>query len=60
VRFKALTDRVEEEMKKNFAQQKAENSRLQQQIMQLKTDKTELQQTLLGKKSKTESISSPA
>ena len=35
-------------MKKNFAQQKSENSRLQQQIAQLKTDKTELQQTLLG------------
>ena len=40
--------RVEEEMKKNFTQQKSENARLQQQIMQLKTEKTELQQTLLG------------
>ena len=35
-------------MKKNFSQQKAENARLQQQIMQLKTEKTELQQILLG------------
>jgi len=40
--------RVEEEMKKNFSQQKSENARLQQQIMQIKTEKTELQQTLLG------------
>jgi hypothetical protein len=39
---------VEEEMKRNFAQQKAENGRLQQQIISLKTEKTALQQQLLG------------
>ncbi len=35
-------------MKRNFAQQKAENGRLQQQIISLKTEKTALQQQLLG------------
>ncbi len=41
-------NRVEEEMKRNFAQQKAENNRLQQQIITLKTEKTHLQQELLA------------
>ncbi|OMJ72970.1 hypothetical protein SteCoe_28454 [Stentor coeruleus] len=40
--------RVEDEMKRHFAHQKAENSRLQQQITQLKGEKTSLQQQLLG------------
>ncbi len=34
--------KVEEEMKRHFSHQKAENSRLQQQISQLKTEKTVL------------------
>ena len=48
---KTLTNeinRVEEEMKRNFQQQKAENNRLQQQIITLKTEKTHLQQDLLA------------
>ena len=40
--------KVEEEMKRHFAHQKAENSRLQQQISQLKTDKTVLQGQLMA------------
>merc|ERR1712098_100171 len=40
--------RVDEEMKRHFAHQKAENSRLQQQITALKGEKTALQQQLLG------------
>ena len=36
----------EEEMKRHFAHQKAENSRLQQQISQLKTEKTVLSNQL--------------
>eukprot|EP01017_Pseudomicrothorax_dubius_P022958 TRINITY_DN24702_c0_g1_i1.p1 TRINITY_DN24702_c0_g1~~TRINITY_DN24702_c0_g1_i1.p1 ORF type:complete len:158 (+),score=38.57 TRINITY_DN24702_c0_g1_i1:41-514(+) len=40
--------RIEEEMKRHFAHQKAENSRIQQQITALKGDKTALQQQLLG------------
>jgi chromosome segregation ATPase len=39
--------RVEDEMKRHFAHQKAENSRLQQQITQLKGEKMNLQQQLL-------------
>ena len=39
--------RVEEEMKRNFGQQKTENTRLQSQIISLKTEKTGLQQQLL-------------
>ena len=49
---KTLTNelmRIEEEMKRHFAHQKAENSRLQQQITALKGEKTALQQQLLGK-----------
>ncbi|CAK73612.1 unnamed protein product (macronuclear) [Paramecium tetraurelia] len=48
---KTLTNelmRIEEEMKRHFAHQKAENSRLQQQITGLKGEKTALQQQLLG------------
>jgi hypothetical protein len=36
-------NKVEDEMKRHFSHQKAENSRLQQQISQLKTEKTVLQ-----------------
>lgn len=50
VRNSLMTEisRVEDEMKRHFAHQKAENSRLQQQITQLKGEKTALQQQLLG------------
>ena len=41
-------NKVEEEMKRHFGHQKAENSRLQQQISQLKTEKTVLQQQLIS------------
>lgn len=39
---------IEDEMKKHFSHQKAENSRLQQQITSLKGEKTSLQQQLIG------------
>ena len=48
---KSLTNelmKIEEEMKRHFAHQKAENSRLQQQLTSLKGEKTALQQQLLG------------
>jgi len=48
---KTLTNelyRVEEEMKRYFAHQKAENSRVQQQITTLKGEKTALEQQILG------------
>jgi len=35
-------------MKRHFAHQKAENSRLQQQISAIKVEKTNLEQQLLG------------
>jgi len=41
-------NKVDDEMKRHFAHQKAENSRLQQQISQLKTEKTVLQNQLTG------------
>merc|ERR1711904_77143 len=40
--------RMQEEVKRHFAHQKAENSRLQQQITTLKGEKTSLQQQILG------------
>ena len=40
--------KIEDEMKRHFAHQKAENSRLQQQITALKGEKTALQQQLIG------------
>eukprot|EP00744_Colponema_vietnamica_P006017 GILI01008770.1.p1 GENE.GILI01008770.1~~GILI01008770.1.p1 ORF type:complete len:168 (-),score=40.88 GILI01008770.1:323-826(-) len=40
--------RLEEEMKRHFSHQKAENSRLQQQITALKGEKTSMQQQMLG------------
>ena len=40
--------RIEDDMKRNFAQQKSENLRLQQQITGLKGEKTALQQELLS------------
>ena len=39
--------RVDDELKKHLAHQKAENSRLQQQITQLKGDKTTINEQLL-------------
>lgn len=39
---------IETEMKRHFSHQKAENSRLQQQITSLKGEKTSLQQQLIG------------
>lgn len=48
---KTLTNelmRIDEEMKRHFQHQKAENARLQQQITALKGEKTALQQQLLG------------
>jgi len=41
-------NKVEEDMKRHFSHQKAENSRLQQQISQLKTEKTVLQGQLIA------------
>mmetsp|Transcript_2343 Transcript_2343/g.4941 ORF Transcript_2343/g.4941 Transcript_2343/m.4941 type:complete len:124 (+) Transcript_2343:86-457(+) len=40
--------RMQEEVKKHFMQQKSENARLQQQITTLKGEKTSLQQQILG------------
>jgi hypothetical protein len=40
--------KVEEDMKKHFANQKAENQKLQQQITILKNDKTQLQNQIIG------------
>lgn len=44
----AEISRIEDDMKRNFAQQKSENTRLQQQITGLKGEKTALQQQLLA------------
>merc|ERR1712066_815057 len=40
--------RMQEEVKKHFQTQKAENTRLQQQVTTLKGEKTSLQQQILG------------
>jgi chromosome segregation ATPase len=40
--------RVEDELKRNLAQQKMENVKLQSQIANLKQEKTQLQQNLMG------------
>merc|ERR1712066_873398 len=40
--------RMQEEVKKHFQNQKAENTRLQQQVTTLKGEKTSLQQQILG------------
>ena len=40
--------RMQEEVKKHFAQQKAENGRVNQQVAVLKGEKTALQQQILG------------
>jgi SMC interacting uncharacterized protein involved in chromosome segregation len=40
--------RVDEEMRRQFTNQKNENTRLQQQVSQIKAEKTALQQMLLG------------
>ena len=47
---KALTNelhRVEEEIKRHYANQKAEGTRLQQQVTQLKNDKTALEKDII-------------
>jgi chromosome segregation ATPase len=47
---KALTNelhRVEEEIKRHYANQKAEGTRLQQQVTQLKNDKTSLEKDII-------------
>merc|ERR1711988_722024 len=44
----ADVQRMQEEVKKHFASQKAENARLGQQITNLKAEKTSLQQQILG------------
>merc|ERR550514_2288271 len=40
--------RMQDEVKRHFSHQKAENSRLQQQVTTLKGEKTSLQQQILG------------
>ena len=40
--------RIEEELKRNLAQQRAENTKLSQQISAIKTEKTQLQKNLLS------------
>ncbi len=40
--------RMQEEVKRHFSHQKAENARLQQQITTLKGENTSLQQQILG------------
>ncbi len=40
--------KVEDDMKRHFAQQKSENQRLVQQIISLKTEKTSLQNQLIA------------
>ena len=44
----ADVQRMQDEVKRHFAQQKCENSRLTQQITTLKGEKTSLQQQILG------------
>lgn len=44
----ADVQRMQDEVKRHFAQQKADNTRLQQQITTLKGEKTSLQQQILG------------
>ncbi len=39
---------MEEDLKRNFIQQKTENTRLQHQITQIKNEKMTLDQNLLG------------
>ncbi len=46
--LKGEIEKVEKEMERHFSHQKAENSRLQQQISQLKTEKTVVQNQLLA------------
>ncbi len=41
-------NKVEDEMKRHFSHQKSENGRLQQQISQLKAEKTVLQNQLIA------------
>merc|ERR1712112_747759 len=52
----ADVQRMQDELKQQFAQQKAENTCLQQQITTLKGEKTSLQQQLLGLQRRTDEI----
>lgn len=47
-RMKDEIEKVEKEMERHFSHQKAENSRLQQQISQLKTEKTVVQNQMIA------------
>ncbi len=56
---KALTNelhRVEEEIRRHYANQKAEGSRLQTQVTQLKNDKTALEKEILRLQGRIEEI----
>lgn len=44
----ADVQRMQDEVKRHFAQQRADNTRMQQQITTLKGEKTSLQQQILG------------
>lgn len=56
---KALTNelyRVEEEIKRHYANQKAEGTRLQQQLTQLKNDKTGLEKDIIRMQKRIEEL----
>ena len=56
---KALTNelyRVEEEIKRHYANQKAEGTRLQQQLTQLKNDKTALEKDIIRMQKRIEEL----
>lgn len=56
---KALTNelyRVEEEIKRHYANQRAESTRLQQQLTQLKNDKTALEKDIIRMQKRIEEI----
>ena len=56
---KALTNelhRVEEEIKRHYANQKAESTRLQQQLTQLKNDKTALEKDIIRMQKRIEEL----
>ena len=48
--------RVEEEIKRHYANQKAESSRLQQQVTQLKTEKTSLEKEIVRTQGRIEEL----
>ena len=56
---KALTNelhRVEEEIKRHYANQRAESTRLQQQLTQLKNDKTALEKDIIRMQKRIEEL----